>query len=154
MDVNEGGEKALGKRKFDELSEVLDAAVKSKETLVDIPVKANFDVIQENDGARPTEKSTEKPKVEVETEMKTIQAKEAFTPNEEAKVSVVQSMVEVGPKAGKVSKIKASNYSETKKAAHPVHFGPPRRAAGRPPRPKRVIVQALICEKKTKVRGF
>lgn len=45
-------------------------------------------------------------------------------------------------------------FIEPEKAVSPGQFGPPRRAAGRPPRPKQVIVQALLCEKKRKFEDF
>ena len=69
------------------------------------------------------------------------------------KVSATKPNLELSPNVVKDVKLKSKAVDELENSDSP-EFGPPRRAAGRPPRPKRVIVQALLCDKKRKFKEF
>ncbi|KMT07901.1 hypothetical protein BVRB_6g145970 [Beta vulgaris subsp. vulgaris] len=145
MDANAGGEKILGKRKFDELNEVIENAVNQKINLVDIPFNSILELTQEFEGAKPTENLNEETEFPEKFEIKKSQIKAAGgSKRSKAKNYEAQPSSKASQLTGKVLKTKSPNISENDKESLQAQDGPPRRAAGRPPRPKRVVVQALV----------
>ena len=110
MDLNAVKEKSLGKRKFEELNEVLDSALKAKEILVEVPVKSSLGFFQEVDGSKPTEELNVEQEVDARVNLKSNSSKAAAGPKETKEiVSSVQPKPETGPITGNELKTMTPN---------------------------------------------
>lgn len=132
----------LGKRKLAEINMVKEAALKIQkkvETEVGQPSLADFNKL--NDAALIEGAQDEK----CSGPSSLNQPNLAMRPDD-----LVATKQEVSPLAGNEATFKFPFLRDYGKAVAKIEVGPLRRAAGRPPRPKHTVVQALVCEKKRK----
>ncbi|KMT04090.1 hypothetical protein BVRB_8g185440 [Beta vulgaris subsp. vulgaris] len=147
-------EKEQGKRKFDEISEMVEVAPKSKEELVEVPVICCDDVHQTDSGIKIDVKLDAKTNLETNPKSSSMKVQ-----NEEGDIQVTLVSDVKRPKenimlfSGKKAEAQVAGDAGLKPAL-PGSSGMPKKVTGRPPRPKRVVVQALLCEKKRKFKEF
>ena len=142
----------LGKRKFEGLDEVLKMAEKNNENLMKekVPGCPGPLIEEENGSQTPHNQITKLSGPEIKKEVFTkVEPVEHGEPKEKGMASQPTQIGNLSP--GINLAISLPLPTETFKPAENKNLGPPRRAAGRPPKPKRVIVQALLCEKKRKI---
>ncbi|KMT08897.1 hypothetical protein BVRB_6g136170 [Beta vulgaris subsp. vulgaris] len=131
------------KRKFDELSEVLDAATAKQERLVDVPIQQH---------AVLSEVGTETDKVifragnQEVSDTAALASKNQIIPGDSSqdmnKVSSTEPKVEQYSPSVIKSNVKPEIENNLIVSGKP-EMEPPRRGSGRPPKPKRAVVQAL-----------
>ncbi|KMT14848.1 hypothetical protein BVRB_3g065710 [Beta vulgaris subsp. vulgaris] len=154
MDGNGIDGSLLGKRKFDALSEVLEVAGKRQEPLVDVPVQTATMEVNTSKKLKSVEQGNSEIKPDVVGKSQTEPTKAGRSSQKGTKSAKIKSKNEVGRIAGKIVKGKASLFSEKLSSLQPVKVEPNSKSMGRPPKPKRKIVQALVCEKKRKFEEF
>lgn len=139
------GECMTGKRKFKELEEIMKVGGKDAEETTKTAEKTI--------DAEKNQISNETQKEKLIKEEIVQLSDTCGQPSSELKINpAMESGAKDSPSKGK--KLKILHHNDTENIVDPSLLGPPRRPAGCPPKPRRQIVQALLCEKKRKFEDF